>query len=103
MAAPLYVLSPRAASHVETILVDTAEYTGQERSQRVEALLFSAFRAIAAAPGLGHLRPDILAAPVYFYYAKPFHVLYRKDVPIQIVAVFHGARDIAALMQAEAE
>jgi plasmid stabilization system protein ParE len=47
---------------------------------------------------LGHLRPDLIAAPVYFLHAKPYQILYRKDIPIEIVAIYHGARDIAALM-----
>ncbi len=97
MPTPLYLLSPQAAKHVEDILAQIADYSGEERSRRTENLLYATFNSIAAQPGVGHLRPDLIVAPVYFFYVKPYQLLYRKDIPIQIVAVFHGARDIAAL------
>ena len=103
MPVRLYVLSPRAAQQIEDLLAEVAEYTGEERSLRVEQLLYTAFAAIAAQPGVGHLRPELVAGPVFFYYADPYMVLYRKDIPIQIVAIYHGARDIAALMLSNPE
>ncbi len=103
MDTPLYVLSPRAAQQVEDLLLEVAEFSGNERSERLEQSLYNAFAAIVAQPGVGHLRPDLVAGTVFFYYANPYMVLYRKDVPIQIVAIFHGARDIAALMLSEPE
>jgi plasmid stabilization system protein ParE len=84
-------------------LAHIAEYSGEERSRRVEDLLYAAFDTIADNPGLGHLRPDLVPGQLYFYYAQPYQVIYRKDIPMQIVAVFHGARDIAALIKRESE
>jgi plasmid stabilization system protein ParE len=103
MPVQLYVLSPRTAQQLEDLLDEVAEYSGEERSQRVEHLLYKAFATIAGVPGVGHLRPDLVAGPIFFYYANPYMVLYRKDIPIEIIAIFHGARDIASLMLTESE
>jgi plasmid stabilization system protein ParE len=103
MPVQLYVLSPPAARQLSNLVAEVAEYSGEERSERVEHLLYKAFATIAALPGVGHLRPDLVAGPIFFYYANPYMVLYRKDIPIEIIAIFHGARDIASLMLSESE
>ena len=41
MPVRLYVLSPRAAQQIEDLLAEVAEYTGEERSLRVEQLLYT--------------------------------------------------------------
>jgi plasmid stabilization system protein ParE len=66
---------------------------------RTEERLFSAFDVIAATSGIGHLRQDLLPQDIYFYYSKPYLILYRRDVPVPIGGIIHGARDLAAPMQ----
>jgi plasmid stabilization system protein ParE len=48
MPPQLYVLSPRAAQQVEDLIFEVAEFSGEDRGQRVERLLYAAFTAIAA-------------------------------------------------------
>ena len=66
---------------------------------RTEESLFTAFERIGLNPGIGHLREDLLPQAIYFFYADLFMIVYRRDsVPPVILAVIHGARDVAALL-----
>lgn len=99
-----YSFSPRAEEQFANILYNIAEHSGWERSMRVEEKLYTAFRGLAANPGLGHLRTDLVPRRIYFYYVEPYHVLYLRDtLPLYIVAIYHGARDIATLMSDDPE
>jgi plasmid stabilization system protein ParE len=93
-----YKLTRFALDDLDTILCELAEQHGWGYSMRTEEKLFEAFELIAITPGIGHLRRDLLPREVYFYFAKPYLVLYRRDVTPVIGAIVHGARDIAALM-----
>ena len=65
-----------------------------------EAKLYAAFETLAAAPGIGHLRQDLISSNVHFYYVEPYLVVYRRETnPLIILTVVHGSRDIAALLQ----
>jgi len=52
-------------------------------------------------PGLGHKRPDITEHPVLFFRVRPFSylIVYRTKSKLEIVAVLHGKRNIAELLQ----
>jgi len=94
-----YILTPRAQEQLRTLLADIAGYSGWSRSFRVEDSLLTAFEELATNPGIGHLRRDLVPDDVYFYFADPYMILYLRDTyPLSIIAIFHGARDIAALM-----
>jgi plasmid stabilization system protein ParE len=102
MPHPPYILTPRATEQFEALLYNLAEHSGWERSIRVEERLYEAFNGIAAHPGIGHLRRDLLPREIYFHYVEPFHILYLRDTsPLWIIAIHHGSRDIAALMRDE--
>ncbi len=56
---------------------------------------------LGRSPGIGHLRTDHIPHEVYFDHAKPYLILYRRDtLPIYILAIIHGSRDVATIMQA---
>jgi plasmid stabilization system protein ParE len=64
----------------------------------------AALPPIAANPGIGHLRKDIVPAELYFHYVGPYAVIYRRfDLPTQIIAIIHGARDLSVLLQNESD
>ncbi len=95
----LYRISREALEDIDTLLYSIAEHSGWERSMRAEEELFAEFDRIAASPGIGHLRQDLLTEPIYFWYSEPYLILYRRDLPLPtVLAVVHGARDIASLM-----
>jgi plasmid stabilization system protein ParE len=100
----LYILTPRAQRHLRTILNDIEEYSGEGRRLATEQSLLSAFAAIAANPGIGHLRKDIVPAELYFHSARPYAVIYRRfELPTQIIVIIHGARDLSVLLQNESD
>lgn len=50
-------------------------------------------------PHLGHLRTDLADEHVRVWTVHTYLVIYRPDtVPLQIVGVLHGYRDLTAIM-----
>jgi len=95
-----YRFTAFASDDLAKLLYDLAERAGSWAvSTRMEQKLFAAFEEIAAQPGIGHLREDLIPHQVHFLYIDPYLILYLRDTsPVIIVGVLHGARDIAALM-----
>lgn len=95
-----YFLTAEAEQQFADILLNLEEHSSLERALRIEEQLYAGFRKIAADPGIGHLRRDLTNQDVYFYYIEPYLVLYLRDPEvIPVVAIFHSARDIAALLR----
>ena len=78
-----------------------AEEASLETANRVEAKLYEAFELLVKMPSLGHKRFDLTEHPVLFFRVRPYSymIVYRPQTPLQIVAVLHGKRNIAALLQ----
>jgi plasmid stabilization system protein ParE len=96
-----YILTPLAEQDYSDIILKLAERTGTWRwSLELEEKLLDTFDALAANPGLGHLREDLVPRRVYFYNVPPYQILYLQDpARLIIVAIIHGSRDIHAIMQ----
>jgi len=95
----LYRLTSEALEDIDSLLYGIAEHSGWNLSMRTEEELFTAFERIGRDPGIGHLREDFLPQAIHFYYSEPFMIVYRRDtMPPVILAVIHGARDVAALL-----
>jgi plasmid stabilization system protein ParE len=61
--------------------------------------LFDAFEALGQTPGMGHRREDLTSYPVLFWPVGTYLVIYRAErLPIEIVAVTQGSRDIPAFL-----
>ncbi len=70
----------------------------------IEAQLWSDFELLGRNPGIGHLRPEITPLDLYFYHSRPYMIVYRRDLlPIAIVAVMHGSRNIARILATRAQ
>ncbi len=96
----LYRLTAHALDDIDTLLYEIAERSGWEHSFRVEERIFAAFDQLGLTPGIGHLRSDLIPRELYFHYVEPYLILYRRDtLPIVILAIVHGARDITALAE----
>ncbi len=96
----LFALSPQARRDLREI----ANYIAQDRSievaDRILAEFQKTFRLLAAHPGAGHRRPDLTNLPVLWWPMRSFLIAYRRDRPsLEIIAVFHGRRDVGKLIQ----
>ena len=93
-----YVLSPDAALDLDEIW----EYIAADSIDAADhwiGKLFDAFEALSQNPGIGHQREDLTAYPVLFWPVGSYLVIYRAErLPIQIVAVTRGSRDIPAFL-----
>ena len=48
--------------------------------------------------GSGHSRPDLTTKDVRFWPVRSYLVIYRETVPLEIVTILHGARDIHSFL-----
>jgi len=92
---PRFVLTPEARADVQEILLDIAE-DSPETAQRLCAELSEAFERLARSPGIGHYHGELLDRRYRFWNFYSYVVAYAwRQRPIQILAVVHGARDLA--------
>lgn len=54
------------------------------------------FPKLGESPGLGHYREELLPQSYRFFAVYSYLVVYRwENHPIEIIAIIHGARDLA--------
>ena len=96
-----YVLSPEAEEDTFQIWSYLAEKASVETANRIESKFFKAFELLVKTPGLGHKRLDLTEHSVLFFRVRPYSylIVYRLKTPLEIVAVLHGKRNIAELLQ----
>ena len=93
-----YILSEDADRDLDGIWDYIAEDNIDAADQWISRL-FDAFDAIGDTPGIGHKREDLTAYPVLFWPVGAYLVIYRATtLPVEIVAVTQGARDIPAFL-----
>jgi plasmid stabilization system protein ParE len=94
-----YVLGPDADHDLD----DIWEYIARDNidaADRWIAKLFDAFESLAQTPGLGHTREDLTPHAVLFWPVSAYLIIYRAQrLPIEIVAITQGSRDIPAFLQ----
>ena len=97
-----YILSVDAELDLDEIW----EYIAQdspEAADRWISKLFDEFESLAAAPGMGHKRQDLISLPILFWPVGAYLILYRTQVEwIEIVAVTQGSRDIPTFLSRRA-
>ena len=94
-----YVLGPDADLDLndiwEYIAVDSVD-----TADRWVDKLFNAFEALARTPGMGHRREDLTQYSVLFWPVGAYLIIYSlEQLPIQIVAVTQGSRDIPTFLR----
>ncbi len=95
---PKYILSPRALKHLQSIW-DFIAADNREAADRIVEELFAAFEYLAEWPGSGHTRRDLKERNVRFWPVRSYLVVYREEpIPLRIVAILHGARDIPSII-----
>ena len=92
--------SPEVLAELREIWSYIAE-DNSEAADQLEEEIFQACHRLARNPYLGHIRPDLTDKPVRFW---PVHrnylIVYRiSDSTLDIVHVFHAARDIRSELE----
>jgi plasmid stabilization system protein ParE len=100
-----YIISPEAENDAFEIWRYLAEKASVPFADRTEEVLFDAFALLARNPGLGHERRDLTTLDVFFYRVFPYQymVIYRRRIPLEIVAILHGRRDVGKILEGRQE
>jgi antitoxin ParD1/3/4/toxin ParE1/3/4 len=94
-----YILSEDADLDLDCIW-DYIARDSVDAADRWIGKLFAAFDVIGDTPGIGHKREDLTALPVLFWPVGAYLIIYRAtSLPVEIVAVTQGGRDIPAFLQ----
>ncbi len=97
-----YVLTPLAKADIFDIWSYIAD-NNEGAADRVEQAIYDACEFVAEGPMRGHTRPDLTTRPVRFWTLTRYpnySVVYRPEtVPLQIVAVLHGKRNIRRILK----
>jgi len=88
-----YVLSPEVLQDLQGIWDFVA-------ADKLENEFFDAFEMLAKGPSMGHTRSDLTERDVRFWPVGQYLIVYRSlPTPLQVVAVLHGARDVAEVIR----
>jgi plasmid stabilization system protein ParE len=70
-----------------------------DAADRVVTSILAACARLAERPRIGHSRRDITDRPVLFWNVGKYTIVYRPDeAPLRVIAVLHGARDLAPIL-----
>lgn len=70
-----------------------------EAADRVLEEFDHAFHQLAEMPGMGHLREDLTSRDVLFWTVRSYLVIYRATVPLLVIAVLHGKRNVTKILR----
>jgi plasmid stabilization system protein ParE len=97
----IYALTPLAQADI----VDIWRYIAndsEDAADRVEQAIYDACALVAQAPMRAHSRPDLTSRSLRFWtltHYPNYTVVYRpQTVPLQVVAVLHGKRNIRHIL-----
>ena len=94
-----YRLTERAEADVEAI-ADFIAADSIDAAVKVVLALEEAFVLLASQPGVGHARDDLTDRPLKFWSVYSYLIAYAPAAdPLTIVAVLHGARDVAQILK----
>lgn len=98
----VYALTPLAKADI----FDIWAYVAQDSvatANRVEQAIYDACALMADAPSRGHSRTDLTARPLRFWTLTRYPnyaLVYRPEtIPLQVVAVLHGKRNLRRLLK----
>jgi plasmid stabilization system protein ParE len=97
-----FQLTPRATEDLDAIWSTIAE-ENREAADRVEIEILATCHRLARHPRMGTKRLDLTSLPVRFWTVTKFPnyvIVYRPEtVPLQVVAIPHGKRDLKAVLE----
>ena len=98
------ILSPEAEKDLDAIKSHLLEEAGLQVARYVIRELRLGIRFLATTPRAGHRREDLTEDAVLFWPVFSYLIVYDPDkLPIEIVRVLHGKRDIATILRPEEE
>jgi plasmid stabilization system protein ParE len=96
------VLTPLAKADIFNIWCYISD-DSEDDADRVEQAIYDACAFVAEAPMRGHSRPDLTSRSLRFWTLTRYPnyaVVYRPGtVPLEIVAVMHGKRNIRRILK----
>ncbi len=99
-----YILSIEATRDVVEIWRFLRQEAGGGIANRVEAALLEKFGYLSKFPNAGHLRRDLTSLEVRFFPVHTYLIVYRPDtIPLQVVSILHGKRDVAGALRSRLE
>jgi plasmid stabilization system protein ParE len=97
-----YLLTPRAKADIFEIWSYISR-DSEAAADRVEQAIYDACHFIAESPSLGHSRTALTSRPLLFWTLTRFpnySIVYRPySLPLEIVAVLHGRRNLARVLE----
>jgi plasmid stabilization system protein ParE len=97
-----FEFTPQATEDLDAIWWFIAK-DNLDAANRVETEIVSSCRRLARYPLMGSRRQDVTPVPVRFWTVARFPnyvIVYRPEtVPLQVVAVLHGKRDLKEAMK----
>ena len=93
-------ITPEAKADLFEIWEYIASKSGVDAADRVLGILQKEISKIGEVPGGGHFREEFIDKSIRFWNIYSYLIAYRWEAsPIEIVAVIHGARDMAVFLQ----
>jgi toxin ParE1/3/4 len=90
-----YVLAPEAALDLFEIWRYIRKQSTMEMADHVESVVREKIVFLAASPEAGHWRRNLTDEAVKFFPVYSYLIVYRpKTIPLQIVSILHGRRDV---------
>jgi len=94
-------VSRQAQSELDEIFVYVAEHAGLDAADRLVEAIEEQFALLGESPGIGRRRDDLAPGVLSFPMGR-YLVYYRKARgAVQILHVFHGARDQGSAFRRE--
>lgn len=94
----LFVLTPDARADLRAILLDIAE-DSPDTAERLRVEFYHGLEHLGRSPGIGHHHEELLDLRYRFWNFYSYVVAYKWERrPVQIIAVVHGARDLAVFL-----
>jgi plasmid stabilization system protein ParE len=98
-----FLLTSEAKSDLSEILLDIAE-DSPAIAERLRSEIYEAFQRLGQSPGIGHYHEELLDRRYRFWNFYSYVVCYVwEQKPIQIIAVVHGARELASFLTTRQE
>ena len=98
----VYALTPLAKADIFNIWSYIAD-DNENAADRVEQAIYDACAFVAEAPLRGHSRPDLTTRSLRFWTLTRYPnytIVYRPEsVPLEVVAVLHGKRNVRSILK----
>jgi plasmid stabilization system protein ParE len=97
-----YDLTPLAKADIFAVWAFVAE-DNEDAADRVQQAIYDACKFLAESPLRGHPRKDLTNRAIRFWTLTRYPnytIVYRPEtVPVQVVAVLHGKRDVRRILK----